>query len=58
MHVPDPVISFSIKPKKSTNTAKFNKALNKFQREDPTFRVNIDKESEEIIMSGMGELHL
>lgn len=30
MHVPDPVISFSIKPKKNSNTAKFNKALNKF----------------------------
>lgn len=58
MFVPDPVISFSIKPKKNANTSKFNKALNKFQREDPTFRVAIDKESEEIIISGMGELHL
>jgi len=58
MFVPEPVISFSIKPKKGNNSSKFNKALNKFQREDPTFRVNVDKESEEIIISGMGELHL
>ena len=58
MHVPAPVISLSIKPTKQAFAQKFNKALNKFQREDPTFKVNIDKESEEIIISGMGELHL
>jgi elongation factor G len=32
--------------------------LSKFKREDPTFHVNMDKESDEIIISGMGELHL
>lgn len=58
MHVPDPVMSLTIKPSKNDSAAKFNKALSKFQREDPTFRMGVDKESEEIIVSGMGELHL
>jgi len=58
MFVPAPVISLSIKPKKNEANAKFLKALLKFQREDPTFVVNQDKESEETIISGMGELHL
>ena len=58
MHVPDPVMSLTIIPNKNDNAAKFQKALSKFQREDPTFRMGVDKESEEIIISGMGELHL
>ncbi len=58
MHVPDAVISLSIKPKDKTNTANFSKALNKFTKEDPTFRVHRDEESNETIISGMGELHL
>ena len=58
MFVPQPVVSLSVNPKDNKTVLKFNKALKKFQREDPTFRVNIDKESEEIIISGMGELHL
>ncbi|KAL4426295.1 hypothetical protein ABPG74_006552 [Tetrahymena malaccensis] len=58
MHVPPPVVNLSIKPKDNKSSAKFNKALKKFSREDPTFRVSIDKESEEIVISGMGELHL
>lgn len=58
MYVPAPVISLFIKPKKNEANAKFLKALLKFQREDPTFHVNQDKESEETIISGMGELHL
>ncbi|KAI8589302.1 elongation factor G, mitochondrial [Geranomyces variabilis] len=55
--VPQPVISLSLVPK-GKETANFSKALNRFQREDPTFRVHVDAESKETIISGMGELHL
>ncbi|EDQ92933.1 uncharacterized protein MONBRDRAFT_22191 [Monosiga brevicollis MX1] len=49
MFVPNPVISLSIKPKNSTDLASFSKALNRFQRQDPTFRVHLDPESKETI---------
>ncbi|KAL8745781.1 MAG: hypothetical protein Q9190_002116 [Brigantiaea leucoxantha] len=58
MFVPEPVISLSIKPKDQKDLSNFSKAMARFQREDPTFRVHVDSESQETIISGMGELHL
>ncbi|MBW2731451.1 MAG: elongation factor G [Deltaproteobacteria bacterium] len=58
IHVPEPVISLSIVPVHREAEAKMAKALRRFTREDPTFRVAVDPESSETIVSGMGELHL
>jgi elongation factor G len=58
MHVPDPVMSLTIKPKDKNDLNKFMGALKRFEREDPTFQVAQNHESDEIIISGMGELHL
>jgi elongation factor G len=57
MYVPEPVVSLSIRPKGS-ESSNFGKALSRFVREDPTFRVHVDAESSETIIRGMGELHL
>lgn len=58
MFVPDSVISLAIRPKDKTADANFSKALQKFRKEDPTFRVHRAEESNETIIQGMGELHL
>lgn len=59
LFVPDAVMSLAIEPKKKDSSSNnFTKALNRFCREDPTFRVHIDPESKQTIISGMGELHL
>jgi elongation factor G len=58
MFVPEPVITLAIEPKKDRDFDRISKALNRFQKEDPTFRVKVDKESNETLISGMGELHL
>ncbi|KAF8915439.1 elongation factor G, mitochondrial [Mucidula mucida] len=57
MFVPEPVISLALKMD-GKETPNFSKALNRFKKEDPTFRVHMDSESKETIISGMGELHL
>ncbi|KAJ3414667.1 Elongation factor G, mitochondrial [Chytridiales sp. JEL 0842] len=57
MFVPQPVISLSISPK-GKESPNFSKALARFQREDPTFKVHVDADSKQTIISGMGELHL
>jgi elongation factor G len=56
--VPEPVISLTLKPKDTANNDKMFKAINRFVKEDPTFRSYVDQESGETIISGMGELHL
>ena len=58
MHVPAAVISVAVKPKNRDSETKMSKALRRFSKEDPTFRVGVDPESNETILSGMGELHL
>ena len=58
MKVPEPVMSLAVAPKSRAESANFSKALSRFQREDPTFKVRLDEESGQTIISGMGELHL
>ncbi|ERM94357.1 elongation factor G, mitochondrial [Amborella trichopoda] len=58
MNVPEPVMSLAVSPVSKDSGGQFSKALNRFQREDPTFRVGLDVESGQTIISGMGELHL
>lgn len=58
MYVPEPVISLAISPKDNKSQVNMSKALNRFIKEDPTFRVTLDEETGDTIISGMGELHL
>ena len=58
MFVPEPVISLAIVPKDNKAQINMSKALNRFTKEDPTFRSFVDDETKETIIEGMGELHL
>jgi len=58
IRVPEPVLSLALIPKASDQMANFMRALQRFTKEDPTFRVATNAETGEIIISGMGELHL
>jgi elongation factor G len=58
IYAAEPVIDLAISPNKRADQDKLSKALQRFMREDPTFRVHVDQETSETIISGMGELHL
>lgn len=58
MHIPEPVISLAVIPKDNKAQISMSKALNRFTKEDPTFKTYVDHETGETIISGMGELHL
>ena len=58
MVFPEPVISVAIEPKSKADNDKLSVALQKMAEEDPTFRVRVDEETGDTIISGMGELHL
>ncbi|MGL5761333.1 MAG: elongation factor G [Cetobacterium sp.] len=58
MEFPEPVISVAVEPKTKVDQEKMGLALSKLAEEDPTFRVKTDEETGQVIISGMGELHL
>ena len=58
MHIPEPVISLAVIPVDNKAQINMSKALNRFTKEDPTFKSFVDHETGETIISGMGELHL
>jgi len=58
MFIPEPVIKVAVNPASRADADKMAKALQRFRKEDPTFRVFTDEETNEILISGMGELHL
>ena len=58
MHITEPVISLSIVPKDNKAQINMSKALNRFTKEDPTFKTYVDHETGDTIIQGMGELHL
>lgn len=58
LFIPEPVISVAVEPKTKQDMDKLSKALQSLSEEDPTFRVSIDKETNQTVIAGMGELHL
>ena len=58
MFVPEPVISLALSAKDNQSQTNISKALNRFTKEDPTFRTHVNQETGETIIEGMGELHL
>jgi len=58
MYVPKPVVSLSVKAPDKQSSDMLSKALNRFTKEDPTFKTYVDPESNQTIIEGMGELHL
>ncbi|MDD3905180.1 MAG: elongation factor G [Candidatus Omnitrophica bacterium] len=58
MHFPEPVISMAIEPKTKADQERLGNAMHKLAEEDPTFKINYNKETGQTIISGMGELHL
>ena len=58
MEFPDPVIHVAVEPKSQADQEKMSMALGKLANEDPSFRVRVEEESGQTIISGMGELHL
>jgi elongation factor G len=58
MSFPEPVMSVAIEPKTKTDQDKLSESLRRLSDEDPTFRVEVDDESGQTVISGMGELHL
>ncbi len=58
MTFPEPVIGVAIEPKTQVDIDRLSSALNKLAEEDPTFKVNIDNDSGQTLISGMGELHI
>ncbi len=58
IYVPDPVISLAVSAEDTKASSNMAKALNRFTKEDPTFRTYIDPETNQTIIQGMGELHL
>jgi len=58
MQFPEPVLWVAVEPKKQQDQEKISYALNRISEEDPTFKVKVDKETGQTVISGMGELHL
>ena len=58
MEFPDPVISVAVEPNSKADQEKLSNALSRFVQEDPSFRVKVDSETGQTVISGMGELHL